>query len=392
MSAEIALQLFTSGFVVLPSAYVPKAGSLRKDWENAFTSFPEFKHHPAFAELDKTNLYVCGASAFAGNASVTHCAVSREHREAITAQLLPVFQEFVKLTGREDLKMAHIPDRVQVRGPKRPTSKDAWHRDFPAQLRFKKKNKKNKAAQNCFSDEIWVGGWENCDDVDQHFQALEGSHNLYAEGSGFSKIGKAEHEALDARLLAQANRPGFNSKGLIVIPPRHFVLSFANLVHAVNPASFDKTSVKAFLGAYRFTARDDSGLVHPSKERLLTHEEQVERMDANDVQIMSSGQYPAAYPANYLVCRDAQLPIFEAYAEKMLVPGAMKLPLRDEAGNLLHKAHLDETRSFKSLKELGAPLFPAYKPHEYALLRPSAEIALASGEVVPLYKRARVEY
>lgn len=389
MAAEQARKLHRDGYLVLPSAYVSpgktlETSSLRDDWERAFAASPEFKHHPTFAELaDPSNLYVCGASAFAGNPSVTHCEVSRTHRVQTTAALMPILAEFVKLLGRDDLQLAHIPDRVQVRGPNRSTSKDSWHRDFPAQIVSAAKTKKRK-AEDCFSNEVWLGGWENCDSTPQAFCALKGTHLLDASGGGFSKIAASQHPELNAQLLAQANQPDTDSTGKIVIPPRHFVLSFANMVHAVNPASFKYTSVKAFLGAYRLTSRSDSGLVHPDKTRLITHEEQEARMVANDVQIMSSGQYPPAYPANYLVCRDKQLPIFEAFQEKMLIPGAMKFDLRNEAGELQHKAHQDWTRSFASLKDMGVPLHPPYKPHEFALMRPSREVTLpnAAGEMV----------
>lgn len=375
-ASQLAAQLLRDGYLVLPSAY---DGSLRDDLEQVFMTSPEFKRHPTFAELEDPKLmYVCGATAFAGNPSVCHNVVSRRHRLQTTAALMQIFAELVEQLGRPDLKLAFMPDRIQVRGPNRSPQKESWHRDFPAV---------DSAG------EVWLGGWENCDPLPQHFCAIKGSHNA-AEGSGFSKIGKAEHAELDARLLAQANQHDTNKLGQIVIPPRHFILSFGNLVHAINPKKFKYTSVKMFLGTYRFTPRDDSGIMHPDKTRLLTHEEIVARMVANDVTIMSSGQYPPAYPANYLVCRDKQLPIFVDMQATMLVEGAMKFPLY-EAGVLVHKAHRDETRSFKSLEAMGAPLHPPYQAHEFELMRPNREIALPNAdgviELVSLHKRRRTE-
>jgi hypothetical protein len=387
-ASQLAAQLLRDGYLIAPSAYVSEGktletSSLRADWEQVFLASPEFKLHPRFDELDDERVYVCGATAFAGNPSVCHNMVSRRHRMQTTAALMPIFVELVKQLERADLKMCFMPDRVQVRGPKRSPSKESWHRDFPA-------------VQS--AGEYWLGGWENCDPEPQYFCAIKGTHFEGAASSGFSKIAKGEHAELDARLLAQANQPDTNKQGKIVIPPKHFLLSFGTLVHAINPTKFAYTSVKAFLGTYRFTARDDSGIMHPDKSRLLTHEEIAARMAANDVTIMSSGQYPPFYPGNYLVCRDKQLHLFERARDTMLVEGAMKFPLYNEAGELVHKSHKDETRSFKSLAAMGLPLYPPYQAHELELMRPRREVALPNAEgqieLVSLYperplKRAR---
>jgi hypothetical protein len=123
-----------------------------------------------------------------------------------------------------------------------------------------------------------------------------------------------------------------------------------------------------------------------TKDEFFTFEELETSMHDNAVLVLSSGQTPPVYPANYLVCRDKQLHLFETWERDMLVDGAMKIPLRDETGKIQHSSHYDFTRSMKSLKELALPLHPPYTQEEFELLRPRT----LKREGGPSLKKARL--
>ena len=364
-----AAQLLKDGYVILPSAY---PGDLRRDLEAEFMRMPEFRQHPSFSSLSKTVRYGCGATSFLGSPSVFHNAASRQHRMETHKRFLPLFASMVGLLGRPDLLLNVLIDRIQVRPPGESPQKESWHRDVMPSSR---------------SGEFCIGGWENCDEADQKLCGLKGTHTLDAAEivrTGFASIPKSDHAKYDAMLLAQANQHDTDKEGKIVIPPKHFILFFANMVHAVNSQRLKYTSVKQFLG-FRLSPFQDSGIVRPDKSGLFSFQELEERMVANAVLVLSSGQVPPVYPANYLVCVEKQLPIFERFQTDMLVDGAMKIPLRNDRGDIQHKSHKDETRSMKSLVDLGLPLHPPYAREELELIRPRA-LTLAFDELphVPL--------
>jgi hypothetical protein len=348
-----AAQLLKDGYLILPSAY---PGDLRGDLEKEFMRMPEFKHHPPFASLTKTVRYGCGATSFLGCPSVFHNQASRLHRIETHKRFLPLFSSLVELLGRPDLLLNILIDRIQVRPPGETPQKESWHRDVMPSAR---------------QGEFCIGGWENCDEVDQKFCGLKGTHTLDAaeiHKTGFASIPKADHPKYDAMLLAQANHHDTDKDGKIVIPPKHFILFFANMVHAVNSQKLKHTSVKQFLG-FRLSPFYDSGIVRPDKSGLFSFQELEQQMLDNAVLVLSSGQVPPMYPANYLVVQK-QLSIFETFQTEMLVQDAMKIPLRNLQGQIQHKARKDETRSMKSLTDLGLPLHPPYSKHEMDLIRP----------------------
>ena len=226
--------------------------------------------------------------------------------------------------------------------------------------------------------EIWLGGWTNLDRTPQVFDGVIGTHTLDVPAAkGFSKIKKEDRPKYAAMLLEQAGRPGTTETGGILVPPGHFILFFQNMVHYVNAKKSPFTSVKQFHG-FRLTDYDDSGfvdltpdarLVVPKKRKMYTFDELEAKMKANACMPMGS-QVPVMYPANYLVCRDKQLPIFERFEAAMLREGSMNVPLRDPTGKVQHKTKVDWTRSMKSLADLGLPLHPTYTLEELDFMRP----------------------
>ena len=354
-----ALSFLRDGYVVFPTF---SKGDLRAELEAEFKAMPEFTQHPSFAECDKDTKYTCGATAFCGNPSVYHNLTSRRMRREMAEGLAPFFQEVALQLGRPELKIAGRAGRIQVRGAGCVPSKESAHRDVNATYR---------------PGEIWLGGWTNLDRTPQVFDGVIGTHTLDVPAAkGFSKIPKGDRPKYAAMLLEQAGR-GTTETGGILVPPGHFILFFQNMVHYVNAKKSPTTSVKQFHG-FRLTDYDDSGfvdltpdarLVVPKKRKMYTFDELEAKMKANACMPMGS-QVPVMYPANYLVCRDKQLPIFERFQAAMLLEGSMNIPLRDHHGKIQHKTKVDWTRSMKSLADLGLPLHPTYTLEELDFMRP----------------------
>jgi hypothetical protein len=363
-----AQHLFTHGYVILPTAY---EGNLRQDLEQEFYNAPEFKKKLRFGELNKVNRFGCGATSFCGSPTVFHNKASRSARLQALLTFTPLFQHLNDMLGGGYMLGKNI-DRVQIRPAGETPAKESFHRDIPPVKR---------------AGEVWIGGWINCDEENQKFCGVKRTHTLDAtelSTAGFAKIRKEDCAQYDAMMGAQANQHDTDKDGKIIIPPGHMILFFANLVHAVNAQKMKYTSVKQFIG-FRLTKYFDSGILRPgSKDKFFTFEELDDGLQSNAVLVLSSGQTPPVYPANYLVCRDKQLHLFESWERDMLVGGAMKIPLRDETGKIQHSSHNDFTRSMKSLKELGLPLHPPYTQEEFELLRPQT----LKGE--PSLKRARL--
>ena len=452
-----AKHLFDQGYVVIPSAY---QGDLRADLEDEFMHMPEFKHHLRFDEIGEHNGYICGASAFASNPSVFHNETSRTFRQQTTAALFPFFQELTQLLTSQfnedlqanpvdgvrkcpDLMLRSNSDRIQVRGRGRSPAPEMWHQDLnPTAVQF----------------DVSFGGWENCDPGPQHLSAIKGTHTLneaeIVRTRGFTAFGPAEKAQYDRDLRAQIGQHDTNADGKIIIPPKHFILFFGNLVHSVNPTSYPYTSVKQFNG-YTLTPVYTSGMscirkvgdssrcvgAPPtvSTQSMWSFKELEKRMKANAVMTLMSGQTPPMYPANYLVCWNTQADIFKRFQAEMLVPDAMKYPFCDEHGVEItcpeteeermgrvrkrnaewakkdaksgprkdprdldapviplykyHTAWDDETRSMKSLKELGMlGAHPRYTQEELDMARPRKVMCIYSArlnvlEEHKLYKR-----
>jgi hypothetical protein len=261
---------------------------------------------------------------------------------------------------------------------------ESFHRDLPGM------------DEDVGVDEICVGGFQNCDDADQKFCGIKGSHlDEPPAGTGFAKIDKEGQKHYAKLLAAQAYQYDTDSKGKIIVPPGHLIL-FVNamrvgptrggLVHAVNATKVPYTSVKIFFG-FRLTTADTTGMVGMDKKRL-SFEALEQRMRDNDVIPLGSGQTPAFYPGMYHVI-PRLLPIAKQVVDEMLVPGAMRYPF-DQANS-----RDDFTRSTKSLKDMGVPLHPAYRPDEFACMRPQRDVQIynfKTGEVdtYPL-KRRRID-
>lgn len=347
--------LFERGWVVIPGV----TPGLRADIAKTVMFAPEYRRQMDIDHFREGEKVVCGATSFAGPPSLTHAVPMRRARAHTSAYLMPMLRMFISLVetalGISDLKLARWPDRVMIRPPGLAPSAESWHRDSPDVSRV---------------NEFWTGGWINCNSEPQYFCAIERSHFFTPnETTGFGPIPKDQHADLNVRVKAQANQPGFDKRGYIVVPPGHIVYFASTLAHKVTGKKLDYTDVKMFIG-HHFTVYNDSGVFR--KKRLIPVEELQQQLKDNAVTYMGSGQRSPMYPANYLVCRDTQLPIYEAFERDILQPGAMN-PLRDAEGKILHKAHDDGTRAMRSLAEQGLPLYPAYSESELTMMVPQSE-------------------
>ena len=377
---EQAQYLIRHGYIIVKGV---DGASLRKKLEEMMMAAPEFIDHPSFEEVTVERGYILGGTAFAGSPSVFNNEVSLRWHDETAAYLMEMIQALAGLSGIREVKLARIlHDRIQIRPAGATASAESFHRDLPGMMQ----------------EEEWcIGGFQNCDAGNQYFCGVKGSHTLTTpSGAGFSKIDQAGQKEYKARLAAQANQHDTDSKGKIIVPPGHLILFFSNMVHAVNASKVPYTSVKIFFGL-RLTPHISTGMVGIDK-RPLTYEAVVARMKANDVIPLGSGQTPAFYPGMYHVFPETLLPKAEVFVERMLVPGAMRYPIRE--ANSRH----DYTRSVKSLAELGLPLY-TYRQDQFEAMLPQREVRIMNyktGEIdtYPLIKddeevspakRARVE-
>jgi len=352
---SLAELLHTRGWVVVAGG----TRLTRQDLDEAFQSFPEYADHPSFGQVDGARRYTCGSTSFCGSPSVFWHPVLRELRDMTFLAHREMFLELAVLLGDGDpsaIKISRWFDRVMVRPPGESPSAESWHQDAPAKSQSKV---------------VWTGGWINFDDENQHFKAISGTHTWDAVEGGFKKIAKSQHAEFNAQLKAQAGKPGYNSKGLIVVPPGHLLVFNPTLVHAVNSESKATTSVKAFFGL-QFTPSDDPGIFATRGKRRVPLDEIEETMRSNGVPFLPSGQTPPMYPASYLNFL-SHLHYYEDFERDMLVPGAMN-PLR-EGNKILHKGHkdYDYTRAMRSLKDQGLPLHAPFHPTELKSMVPSLE-------------------
>jgi len=379
---ELAQKLLRDGYVVVPGV---NGTSMREIIEDVMLRAPEVKQRVRLCDVNATKRFVCGGTSFVGLPTVFHAAETRRWHHETAAMLMPMFQELAELSEIPEVKLARILfDRIQIRPAGESPSAESFHRDLPGM------------EEEDGVDEICIGGFQNCDTANQKLCGIKGSHLTDPPpGTGFAKIDKAGQKHYAQMLAAQANQSDTDSKGKIIVPPGHLIL-FVNamrikgkrggLVHAVNPTKVPYTSVKIFFGA-RLTTAETTGMVGEDKERL-SFELLEQRMRDNDVIPLGSGQTPAFYPGMYHVFPDKLLPIAKRVVDEMLVPGAMRYPF--EQANSRH----DYTRSTKSLKDMGVPLHPAYRPDEFACMRPQRDVQIynfKTGEVdtYPL-KRQRI--
>jgi len=382
-SSELASLLFTRGWIVVRSYEDIR----RADIEAAVMGFPEFADHPSFSEVDSTRRYVCGSTSFCGSPSFFHHEVFRKQSDMTFLKHYEIFMEYARLLEIDDvqIKIARWLDRTMIRPPGVSPAGESWHQDSPALER---------------NGEMWTGGWTNFDNDDQHFAAVSGTHvNGSKEGiGGFKAIEKSQHAHFEACLKEQAGMAGYNKRGYIIVPPGHTIIFNSSLVHKVNPTKKKTTSVKTFFDV-RYTPFNDSG-IFPTKPpddniRVPVSFGVIEdAMLANASMYLPSGQMSVMYPANYLVCKEKQLHLYEAFERDRLVPGAMKR-LRDDDGNIEHKSHKyhDHTRSMRSLQEQGLPLHTPFHPVEFERCVPSFEPNVLNWETGEVFKckRARIE-
>ena len=360
-ASELAAKLHRDGYVIVQGV----CPNLRGDLEAAFQAFPEFKHHPSFAEMAGNRVYVCGGTSFCSSPSVFHNEAAQRFRSSSAAHMMPIMTRFLPLLGNPDLKLARYLDRIQARPAGVSATSENWHRDAPPL----------HAA-----GEFWTGGFQNCNETPMKFCAIKGSHIFDSPSEGFAGIPKEEHPALNARLLAQANQEDTDEKGNIVVPPGHLIIFISTLAHQVYGKAEKEASVKIFLG-FRITPYDGSG-VYVNKEVLPVAAVQ-QMMTENAVMVLPSGQIPPMYPALYLCNQQNLTNKFLPFERDMLVEGGMRMPLLDAAGKIQHKARREGDRSMKSLAELGLPV-TAYHEAELAAVVPQKDVRILNfktGEV-----------
>ena len=352
MSAALAQLFYTRGWVVVPGVET----ITRERVQDAVVSFPEYIDHPTFNEVDESRFYTCGATSFCGSPSFFNHPIIHEFNDMTYIKNHEMLHELAILLGLN--LTSRLPNRTMIRGRGRKPSKESWHQDAPAKGR---------------EDDMWLGGWHNLDATNQYFKAVAETH-VWGEiaGGGFQKIDAADHPRYDALLAAQADKPGYDRRGYIVVPPGDLLLFAPTMVHAIDGTPSPTTTAKMFFGV-RFTNHHDSG-IFMSNKRLMSCDEIRDRLRDNASLPLPSGQEGGVvYPAAYLNYVAKQLPIYEGFEHRMLRPGAMN-PLRDESGKILHKGHkyYDSTRCMRSLREQGLALYE-HHPTTLNMMVPVAE-------------------
>jgi len=380
-ASELAKKLFTDGYFIV-KAVTPH---LREDLEAEFLKMPEFKKHYRFDELDAgTNRkYNCGGTAFIGNPSVFHNRTIQRFRTQSAAYLMPIFARFIPLMekklGISDLKFARSFDRIQVRPKGCKAEKESWHRDDAP-----------------MGDELWTGGFQNCDSTETKFCGLKGTHlfgkTADGRGRGFGKIPPPEHPELNRLLLAQANQEDTDETGLIVIPAGHIIIWISTIIHQVYSAKATSTSVKSYLG-FRITKdKESSGyfktLYKKNKDGRFEEDEIVPltikevrtQIIENDAMTLPSGQIPPMYPKLYFSNPKRFIPIFRRFAEETLIENCMRVPLskfdeKDKNNKQMPELFVEGGRSMKSLAEMGLPVME-YEETEKNLMVPQRDVKI----------------
>ena len=370
--SRYADELYRDGVtVVCLSVFASRVAAMRADLEKEFLRFPEFTKKASFAELNSKNSvrYGLGGTSFVGSPSVFHNMFARNMRQHAMHELLPlVFAPLANLIGG-NLYFHQLIDRMMVRPKGESASAEAWHRDV---------------APGSSGTDHTFGGWINLDLENQYLIAVKGSH-ITPPGSkvGFSTIDKKEHARYKAELQAQAQSPGTDERGYIVVPPGCIIIFDEKIVHSVEGKAAKSTRVRQFLG-WRLTENERStGMVDPHN-RPYTREQIVEMMHRQAVIPLKSGQVPPMYPGVYQSFAKASMVVWNKFEEENILPGSMQYPKEQRKGNST-KQNGDYTRAMKSLAEIAPDhMHPRYSQNELELLFPAQRFHLqnpSTGEV-----------
>lgn len=336
---SLADELHRNGVVVVNDPfYSENLVRLRKEFEEALLTFPEFKHHPTLARIDAENTYVLGGFSALGNPSSFHNPFVRRLREWCMYTLVTqLFTEFIAKHVPQNYGLEHIVDRLMVRPPKASPSKESWHRD---------------EAPLASADDLTFGGWINLDTQDQFFSCVPGSHITArkAGGQGFAKIkpGDKLFKEMEAR------------KSLIRVPPGGILIFYEHIVHEVVARKRNYTSIRLFLG-WRLTA-STTPLI-PGVDVLLRDQA---------VMPLKSNQIPPMHAKLHWTNWRTQL---EQWSQRMMRAECLATK-RVESGAKKGETHQVVHTTMRSLAEYGLPLYPKYTPSEIRILKPGREFHL----------------
>jgi hypothetical protein len=204
-------------------------------------------------------------------------------------------------------KLEVLFDRFCIRREGTSTTRESWHRDV---------------CTDKLPDDIIIGGWYNMGPITQQFSCVPGTHLDEPDGKkGFATI----KDGTKYKPL----------KKIFDIKPGQVVFFYQNLVHEVLAKKVKITNYKLYLG-WRITDSD---------EPLFDHKKVIEEQGVPKI---PSGQIPQAWAKLHWVNHRHMIENF--------------LP------NL--KLNVLEKSQFKSLKEIGLPLFRPYTKSELEIRRP----------------------
>lgn len=332
---ELAKTLFEIGYIVVEGTDFSRA-----DAEKVVHDARELrKPISSFREISSTRRLVCGGTSFVGMPTIFHHPKIRRHHNKVFIQNWPILREYTKLkevdVGRK-LKVVCRGDRMQVRPAGECAGRESAHRDAPVV---------GRDAVTC------LGSFQNLNHKSIALRLVPGTHLRGASG-GFKKLSKEEAAEYKARMIS------------VDVPPGCFVIWDASVVHEVNPVKEKYTSVKVFTG-FMITPYADSGIFPTGSKIPLSFDEIRQRMLDNAPMMLASGQECVALPKSYINF-PKQMPRYTEVFLPTLVDGAMP-PVSDM------KMHIDKTRAFRSLKEMGQPLFAPYHPVELSSMVPQYE-------------------
>lgn len=330
---SLASQLYEDGVVVISSEFLlENLNTYRCEFDSTIKKFPEFKIHPGLDEIIKdTNgqvlRYGLGGTSFIGNPSVFHAPFFRKMREVVMYIVIEkLFRDYKRLYLDETFNIEQIIDRIMIRPPLDIATAEAWHRD-------------EAPKADIVNGDLTFGGWINYDKEPQYFSCVKGTHknldiNKRDKKKGFHKVDKADIPTYK------------ENKSLVEIPPASIIIFIEDLVHEIlsnKKAVKQYTSIRQFFG-WRLTKHVNSSIHGDGQLRVM--------LQNQSVIPLKSGQIPAIYPKTcviYTIQRERKDKFIEAV---LIRPDILDV----------------KTRSIKSLKEIGVPMYEEYSEREIQML------------------------
>ena len=321
-----------NGYVVFPINFMNTSDILkiiRNDMLKTMENFPEYKNKPT--------KYSLGGFSALNNPASFHNPFVRQIRTNIMQELLPFFQEYVKILPKSKRwNLEQIVDRMMFRPKGVSATAESWHRD--------------EATLAKESDKIF-GGWLNFDDTDQYFSCVPKTHKGIRGHSGFAPI-------KDKSLKAQYNK----DKIKVVIPPGHMLLFYEHLVHEVLGKKTPKDIHRLFLG-WRITKSKDS--LYPLDSRL----------EDQSVMPLKSNQIPPMYATLHWTNWRQKIVDFSRNFKDICIESRRVASGKDK-GKTYDIVH----RNMQSLEEYGLPLYKKYSKPEIDILKPNNNWILKSND------------